>query len=103
MAQITHDDHHPANVKGDRLQAILKEYVERHLNELGDDADVDVADDLVSIGFDSVGYVRLLDFINTEFGVQVPDSDVTVEQFGTIAAIASYLEPRIAATGAAAE
>lgn len=85
------------------MQDILKDYVERHMSELGDDVEVEVEDDLVSIGFDSVGYVRLLDYINTEFGVHVPDSDVTVEQFGSIAAISSYLETRVTATGAAAE
>lgn len=103
MAQTSHDDQHLPDEKGERLKAILKDYVERHLSELGEDAEFEVEDDLVSIGFDSVGYVRLLDFINTEFGVHVPDSDVTVEQFGSVAAIAAYLETRVDATGAAVE
>ena len=48
-------------------------------------------DDLLAIGVDSMGFVRLLHFIETEFGIQVPAEDVTIENFQTIDAIAGYL------------
>ncbi len=74
------------------METIIKNYIEEQLRELGDDIELEPDDDLVLIGFDSIAYVRLIAFIHTEFGVRVPDAHVTVEQFGTVAAIASYLE-----------
>ncbi len=88
---------------GGTMESILKEYVEHHLREQGDDVELALDDDLVLIGFDSIGYVRLLDFINSEFGVHVPDADVTVEQFGTVASIAAYLRDRSGSAVGAAE
>lgn len=84
------------------MEDILKTYIEGQLQELGEDVVVDVDDDLAMIGFDSISYVRLLAFINERFGVRVPDSDVTVERFGTIASMARYLES-VGATLAPAE
>ena len=81
------------------METRIKNYVEGYLRELGDDIALEPDDDLVSMGFDSIGYVRLLEFIVTELGIHVPDSDVTVEQFGSIANIAAYLESRSAPVG----
>ena len=85
------------------MEAQLKEYVETHLRDLGEDVEIEPDDDLVSMGFDSIGYVRLLDHIHAEYGIHVPDADVTVERFGTVANIAGYLTARMAAVGTAAE
>lgn len=74
------------------IEAILKLHVEAHFREMGDEVEVESDDDLVEIGFDSIGYVRLLDFIQSRFGIRVPDADVTVERFGSIAGISNYLE-----------
>lgn len=73
------------------MEAILKDYIEQQLRDLGEDIDLGLDDDLVLIGFDSIAYVRLVAFINERFGIKVPDVDVTVEQFGTVANIAAYL------------
>jgi acyl carrier protein len=85
------------------METAIKDYIESHLRDLGDDVELESDDDLVTVGFDSIGYVRLLDFINVTFHMHVPDSDVTVEHFGTVASIAAYLEARVAPTDAAAE
>lgn len=74
------------------METIIKHYIEEQLREFGDDVELDADDDLVLIGFDSIAYVRLIAFIHGEFGLKVPDAHVTVEQFGTVAAIAAYLE-----------
>lgn len=84
------------------METTIKHYVEEYLRELGDDIELEVDDDLVTVGFDSIGYVRLLDFISATFGVHVPDSDVTVEHFGSVANIASYLEGRTTQAGTSA-
>jgi acyl carrier protein len=76
------------------MHDILKDYIDGQLRDLGEDADVQHDDDLVLLGFDSIAYVRLLAFIDDRFGIQVPDSEVTVERFGTIDAMVGYLGER---------
>lgn len=73
------------------METMLKEYLEQQLRDQGDDVDLAVDDDLVAMGLDSIAYVRLLAFIDDRFGYRVPDSDVTIEQFGSVATIAAYL------------
>ena len=85
------------------MESILTTYIEDQLRDLGEDATVEPDDDLVLIGFDSIAYVRLVAFLNERFGVRVPDSDVTVEQFGTVARIAVYLEGRGVSADAGAD
>ena len=81
------------------MESIITQYIEEQLSEFGDDITLAADDDLVLIGFDSIAYVRLIAFIHDAFGIRVPDAHVTVEQFGTVAAIASYLEANGAAVG----
>jgi acyl carrier protein len=50
-------------------------------------------DDLLLSGLlDSLGVLRLIGHIEATLGVQIPAQDVTIEHFGSIQAIASYLE-----------
>ena len=52
-------------------------------------------DDLLGSGMvDSLGVMSLVFFIEERFGVEVPPEDVTIDNFQTIDAIASYLERR---------
>ena len=73
------------------METILKGYIEEELRALGEDVELDVDDDLALIGFDSIAYVRLIAFIKERFEIRVRHAEVTVEQFGTVSAIASYL------------
>ena len=43
---------------------------------------------------DSVGLVRLAAFVETQLGVEIPDRDVTVEHFDSLAAIEAYVARR---------
>jgi len=76
------------------MEALLKEYIEEQLRELGEDQDVAADDDLVMVGFDSIAYVRLIAFLEGRFGIEVPDGDVTIENFGSVANLAGYLDGR---------
>jgi len=50
-------------------------------------------DDLLSAGIiDSLGILQLVAFIDDQFGIQVPDEDVVIENFQSVNALASYLE-----------
>lgn len=70
-------------------QFITRDLVGKHdLNLTGDD------DLLLSGLVDSLGVVRLITFIEQELHIEVPPSDVTIENFATVNAIAVYLETK---------
>ncbi len=49
-------------------------------------------DDLLTSGFvDSIGVMRLVQFIDMEWEVRVPPADITLENFLTVRRIAAYL------------
>lgn len=55
-------------------------------------------DDLLLSGLvDSLGVMRLVSFIESTFGLQVPASDLKLKNFQTISAIVTYLEARTGA------
>jgi acyl carrier protein len=50
---------------------------------------------LVSSGvIDSVDLVRLAGFLEIEIGIAIPDADITVENFDSIAAMIAYVAER---------
>jgi acyl carrier protein len=52
-------------------------------------------DDLLANGLvDSLALVEMVKFIEEEFSLQVAETDLTVDNFGTLKDIASYLEAR---------
>ena len=80
------------------MEQQLIEYISREF--LGDGSDQRVAadDDLLTSGLvDSLGVMRLVGFIESDLGVSVPPQDVTIENFGSINAIVSYLQSRTSA------
>ncbi len=57
-------------------------------------------DDLLEDGLvDSLGVMRLIAFIDEEFGFAVPPQDVTVDSFMSVNAIAEYLAPNLVVDG----
>ena len=44
---------------------------------------------------DSLGIMRLISFIEKEFGCAIPSEDVVVENFVTVNAIIGYLTPKL--------
>ncbi len=54
--------------------------------------------DLMASGvLDSFGAVQLLQFVEQEFGVRIPDADIGPEIFATAARLGDYVEKRQAA------
>lgn len=52
-------------------------------------------DDLLGSGLvDSLGVVRIVTFLEKQYGVTVPPEDVRIEHFLTVRQIASYLDSR---------
>jgi D-alanine--poly(phosphoribitol) ligase subunit 2 len=57
--------------------------------------DVELADDdrFLALGvIDSLGLLELVEEIRGRYGIDVEDVDITEENFGSIAALASYIE-----------
>jgi acyl carrier protein len=62
--------------------------------------DLQFTDDEPLLGrgiIDSLGVMELIGFVEEAFGIQVNDFDVTEEHFGSVAAIARYVEKSRAA------
>jgi acyl carrier protein len=57
--------------------------------ELGDD------DDLLALGaIDSLGFVELVDEVQSRYGISVEDLDINEDNFGSVTAITRYVEQR---------
>jgi acyl carrier protein len=76
-------------------QEILKQFITQDLLNDGNRSNLSEDDNLLTSGLvDSLAIVRLITFIEERFDVQVPASDVTIENFRTINVIAGYLQQR---------
>lgn len=76
------------------MEAVLKSYIEQQFRAQGDDVEVGLEDDLTLLGLDSIAYVRLVAFVEQKFDLVVPESHVTLDQFGSVANIVDYLRTR---------
>lgn len=55
--------------------------------------DIDVQEDLLGSGIlDSMGMMKLIDFIEKEKRIAIPEGDMTVENFMTLERIETYLK-----------
>lgn len=83
-------------------QTVRDEITEFVRVELAGDPAMELAPDvelLITGVVDSMGAVRLVAFVEDTWGVRVPPQDVTIENFGTIGDIASYVTTNATSTG----
>jgi acyl carrier protein len=80
-------------VRSEARSFIEANYLHLHPGlELGDD------DDLLELGvIDSLGFVELVEEIESRYGIAVRDVEITEEHFGSIGAIVRFVESRRAA------
>ncbi|MBT8399728.1 MAG: acyl carrier protein [Rhodothermia bacterium] len=65
-------------------------------SELADGTTPAPQDDLLTSGLvDSMGMMWLIQHLEDEFDTAVPPLDVTIENFGTVGAIAAYMSRRL--------
>jgi acyl carrier protein len=70
-------------------------YITENFLYMRRDFRLDDNDSLLGSGIiDSMGVMEVIAFIETEFGVEVGDEDVTEENLGTIRAISKYVVAR---------
>lgn len=76
---------------------ILAEYITRELAK-GRATTIKPDEDLLGAGIiDSLGILQLVSFVEEQFGIQIPDEDVVLENFQSVAALAGYLDQHRAA------
>jgi len=70
----------------------LRSFVEENFLYMRPDFELENDQSLLGQGIvDSMGVMEMLQFLEDEFGVRVPEEDVTEEQIGTLNAIADYV------------
>lgn len=79
-----------ANLVRELHEFIAETYLYMHPGlELGDD------DKFLELGvIDSLGFVELVEEIQTRHGITVEDVEITEENFGSVAALARYIESK---------
>jgi len=86
----------PSSFNGEELAQKLTSYIMSDVLLDSTQTELAVDDDLLEDGLvDSLGIMRLLAYIETEFGFAVPAQDVTVETFMSVEAIVAYLESNV--------
>lgn len=75
------------------LADVLVEMIRTEINPAADDLGPDT--DLLLTGYvDSLGVVRIVNWIEDELDVEVDPIDVTLENFQTVTAMVTYIETR---------
>lgn len=80
------------------VRADVRQYVQENFLYLRPDVDLKDESDLLQLGIiDSLGFVELVEEVQVRYGITVQDVDITEENFGSVDAIARYVEGRRAA------
>lgn len=78
-----------------QVQQTLMEFVSKQLLNDRPDLVLKPEDDLLSSQWvDSLGVMRIVAFLEQQFGVTIPPADVTIENFVNIQTISAYLDTR---------
>jgi acyl carrier protein len=73
-------------------KAALTKYIKSEIMH-NSNARLDENEDLLSAGIlDSLGILQLVVFINSTFGIEVPDGEVVYENFHSVNAMVDYLQ-----------
>jgi len=86
----------------DNLERDLKKFITEELL-IDPSLELDDNDELLLEGLiDSLGATRLVGFVETTRGIEVPPQDVIVENFGTVALVARYIRSQEASQSGSA-
>lgn len=77
------------------MKKTIIQYISNHLLAGKPNTEVSDTEDLLGSGLvDSMGIMKLINFIESEFEVKVPPEDMTIENFMTVQDIEEYLQKR---------
>jgi len=72
----------------------ITEYIKKEVS-MEDIEDLELTDDLLGSGIiDSMGMMKLIDYIEKELDISIPQEDLIVENFMSIERIMVYLEQK---------
>ena len=75
------------------VRSDIRGFIEDNFLYLRPDVELSDADDFLKLGIiDSLGFVELVEEVQSRYGVAVDDVEITEENFGSIDAIAGYVE-----------
>ena len=78
-----------------KVRPEMRAFIEDNFLYLQPDVELGDGDDLLKAGIvDSLGFVELVEEVESRYGVQVQDVEITEENFGSIDAIARYVESK---------
>lgn len=73
----------------------MRNFIEDNFLYMQPDVELGDGDHLLEKGIvDSLGFVEIVEEVESRFGVQVQDVDITEENFGSIDSIARYVESK---------
>ncbi|HEY7069052.1 MAG TPA: acyl carrier protein [Acidimicrobiales bacterium] len=81
----------------DAIGAAVRVLLAERLHVAPSDVPADAAASLQDIGLDSTAILSLVVGLEDRFDIEIPDLDITVANFGTVAAITRYVADRTAA------
>ncbi len=83
----------------DDVRTRMRSYIEENFLYLHPGIELGDSDEFLALGIvDSLGFVELVEEVQSQYGVTVEDVDITEENFGSIDAITGYVErKRVAA------
>jgi acyl carrier protein len=71
----------------------IRTYIEQNMNTFDDDVELHDDDHIVRLGYvSSIFAMRLLNFVEREFGVTVGDADIKLENFASVDAIVALID-----------
>lgn len=77
----------------DQVRGQMRDFIDENFLYLHPDVALKDDDDLLRMGIvDSLGFVELVEEVQGRFGVTVEDVEVTEQNFGSIDAIAGFVE-----------
>jgi acyl carrier protein len=79
----------PPSIGADEVASALADFVNANIMARGRPIEPD--DRFESVGVDSMGLLKVLLFIEAEFGLWIPDDDLVDENVGSPRALANYL------------
>lgn len=71
----------------------IRAFIEENFLYMRPDLDLQDDDDLLGLGvIDSLGFVELVEEIQSRYGIQVSDVEITEDNFGSVNAIVAFVE-----------
>jgi acyl carrier protein len=74
------------------VRLAIRNYIEDNLLYMHPDLEVQDSDDLLSLGvIDSLGFVELVEEVQSRYGIDVQDVEITEDNFGSVDAIVAFI------------